>query len=199
MGRLRSASAVADFSILISDCRLGIGFAFDDDGKPAGPSSRPNHVKAAVEGSLRRLGVDHIDLLYQHRIDPDVPIEDTAGAVRELIDAGKVGHFGLSEAAPRTIRRAHAVQPVTALQSEYSLWWRARRLRSSRRLRSLVSGSSRSARWARDSSPARSTPRPHSRQATSATAFRVSPPAPARRTRMCSACSLDVARPAFGS
>jgi aryl-alcohol dehydrogenase-like predicted oxidoreductase len=74
---------------------------------------------------LRRLGVDHIDLLYQHRVDPDVPIEDTAGAVRALIEAGKVGHFGMSEAAPRTIRRAHAVQPVTALQSEYSLWWRA--------------------------------------------------------------------------
>jgi len=74
---------------------------------------------------LRRLDTDHIDLLYQHRVDPGVPIEDTAGAVRELIEAGKVGHFGLSEAAPRTIRRAHAVQPVTALQSEYSLWWRA--------------------------------------------------------------------------
>jgi aryl-alcohol dehydrogenase-like predicted oxidoreductase len=101
------------------------GFAFDADGKQTGLSSRPEHVKAAVEGSLRRLGVDHIDLLYQHRVDPDVPIEDTAGAVRELIDAGKVGHFGLSEAAPGTIRRAHAVQPVTALQSEYSLWWRA--------------------------------------------------------------------------
>ena len=101
------------------------GFAFDDDGSQTGLSSRPDHVKAAVEGSLRRLGTDHIDLLYQHRVDPDVPIEDTAGAVRELIDAGKVGHFGMSEAAPRTIRRAHAVQPVTALQSEYSLWWRA--------------------------------------------------------------------------
>lgn len=101
------------------------GFAFDDDGKQTGLSSRPEHVKAAVEGSLRRLGVDRIDLLYQHRVDPGVPIEDTAGAVRELIDAGKVGHFGMSEAAPRTIRRAHAVQPVTALQSEYSLWWRA--------------------------------------------------------------------------
>jgi aryl-alcohol dehydrogenase-like predicted oxidoreductase len=101
------------------------GFAFDDDGRQTGLSSRPDHVKAAVEGSLRRLSTDHIDLLYQHRVDPDVPIEDTAGAVRELIDAGKVGHFGLSEAAPRTIRRAHAVQPVTALQSEYSLWWRA--------------------------------------------------------------------------
>jgi len=101
------------------------GFAFGDDGKQTGLSSRPEHVKAAVEGSLLRLGVDHIDLLYQHRVDPDVPIEDTAGAVRELIEAGKVGHFGLSEAAPGTIRRAHAVQAVTALQSEYSLWWRA--------------------------------------------------------------------------
>jgi aryl-alcohol dehydrogenase-like predicted oxidoreductase len=101
------------------------GFAFDDDGRQTGLSSRPGHVKAAVEGSLRRLGVDHIDLLYQHRVDPDVSIEDTAGAVRELIEAGQVGHFGLSEAAPHTIRRAHAVQPVTALQSEYSLWWRA--------------------------------------------------------------------------
>ena len=101
------------------------GFAFDNDGKQTGLSSRPEHVKAAVQGSLRRLGVDHIDLLYQHRVDPDVPIEDTAGAVRDLIAAGKVGHFGLSEAAPDTIRRAHAVQPVTALQSEYSLWWRS--------------------------------------------------------------------------
>jgi len=101
------------------------GFAFDDDGKQVGLSSRPEHIRAAVDGSLRRLGTDHIDLLYQHRVDPDVPIEDTAGAVRELIDAGKVSHFGMSEAAPRTIRRAHAVQPVTALQSEYSLWWRA--------------------------------------------------------------------------
>jgi aryl-alcohol dehydrogenase-like predicted oxidoreductase len=101
------------------------GFAFDDDGKQTGLSSRPAHIAAAVEGSLRRLGVDHIDLLYQHRVDPDVPIEDTAGAVRGLIETGKVGHFGMSEAAPRTIRRAHAVQPLTALQSEYSLWWRA--------------------------------------------------------------------------
>ncbi len=100
------------------------GFSFDENGKQTGRSSRPDHVRAAVEGSLRRLGIDHIDLLYQHRVDPDVPIEDTAGAVRELIAAGKVGHFGLSEASPRTIRRAHAVQPVTALQSEYSLWWR---------------------------------------------------------------------------
>jgi aryl-alcohol dehydrogenase-like predicted oxidoreductase len=101
------------------------GWTFDDDGKQAGLSSRPEHVKAAVEGSLRRLRTDHIDLLYQHRVDPTVPIEDTAGAVRELIQAGKVRHFGLSEAAPKTIRRAHAVQPVAALQSEYSVWWRA--------------------------------------------------------------------------
>ena len=101
------------------------GFAFDDNGRQTGLSSRPDHVKAAVDGSLRRLGVDHIDLLYQHRVDPAVPIEDTAGAVRDLIDAGKVGHFGMSEAAPHTVRRAHAVQPVTALQSEYSLWWRS--------------------------------------------------------------------------
>jgi aryl-alcohol dehydrogenase-like predicted oxidoreductase len=101
------------------------GFAFDDGGVQTGLSSRPEHVKAAVEGSLRRLRVDRIDLLYQHRVDPAVPIEETAGAVRELIEAGKVNHFGLSEAAPNTIRRAHTVQPVTALQSEYSVWWRS--------------------------------------------------------------------------
>ena len=100
------------------------GFAFDEQGAQTGLSSRPEHVRRAVEGSLRRLGVEAIDLLYQHRVDPDVPIEDVAGAVKELIEAGKVRHFGLSEAGVRTIRRAHAVQPVTALQSEYSLWWR---------------------------------------------------------------------------
>jgi aryl-alcohol dehydrogenase-like predicted oxidoreductase len=101
------------------------GFDFYADGnQTGGVNSRPDHVKAAVEGSLRRLGVERIDLLYQHRVDPAVPIEDTAGVVKELIEAGKVGHFGMSEAAPATIRRAHAVQPVTALQSEYSLWWR---------------------------------------------------------------------------
>ena len=100
------------------------GFAFDEDGRQDGVSSRPEHIRAAVEGSLRRLRTDVIDLLYQHRVDPDVPIEDVAGTVKELIDAGKVRHFGLSEAGPTTIRRAHAVQPVTALQSEYSLFWR---------------------------------------------------------------------------
>ncbi|BAY09653.1 aldo/keto reductase [Calothrix sp. NIES-2098] len=89
-----------------------------------GLNSRPEHIKEAVEGSLKRLKVEAIDLLYQHRVDPDVPIEDVAGAVKELIHEGKVKHFGLSEAGVQTIRRAHAVQPVTALQSEYSLWWR---------------------------------------------------------------------------
>ncbi|MDF5710522.1 MAG: aldo/keto reductase [Nostoc sp. S4] len=89
-----------------------------------GLNSRPEHIKEAVEGSLKRLKVEAIDLLYQHRVDPDVPIEDVAGAVKELIEQGKVKHFGLSEAGVQTIRRAHAVQPVTALQSEYSLWWR---------------------------------------------------------------------------
>jgi aryl-alcohol dehydrogenase-like predicted oxidoreductase len=87
-------------------------------------NSRPEHINQAVEGSLRRLKTDVIDLYYQHRVDPDVPIEDVAGAVKELIQAGKVKHFGLSEAGAKTIRRAHAVQPVTALQSEYSLWFR---------------------------------------------------------------------------
>ena len=104
-------------------------FGFDlsgKDNKPgaAGVNSRPEHIKQAVEGSLKRLKVDTIDLLYQHRVDPDVPIEDVAGAVKELIQAGKAKHFGLSEAGAQTIRRAHAVQPVTALQSEYSLWFR---------------------------------------------------------------------------
>jgi len=89
-----------------------------------GVTSRPERIRAAVEGSLRRLRTDHIDLLYQHRVDPDVPIEDVAGTVKELIEAGTVRHFGLSEAGPTTIRNAHAVQPVTALQSEYSLFWR---------------------------------------------------------------------------
>jgi aryl-alcohol dehydrogenase-like predicted oxidoreductase len=103
------------------------GFNIDTDGtQHSDPplNSRPEHIKQAVEGSLRRLRTDHIDLLYQHRVDPDVEIEDVAGAVKDLIDEGKVRHFGLSEAGVDIIRRAHAVQPVTALQSEYSLWWR---------------------------------------------------------------------------
>lgn len=95
-----------------------------EGGKQAGLDSRPEHIKEVVEASLKRLKTDRIDLLYQHRVDPAVPIEDVAGAVKELIRAGKVKHFGLSEAGVEIIRRAHAVQPVTALQSEYSLWWR---------------------------------------------------------------------------
>jgi len=103
--------------------KFGIGL------DPADPKARqinghPDYVQAACEASLRRLGVDHIDLYYQHRVDPNVPIEDVAGTVRDLIAEGKVGHFGLSEASAATVRRAHAVQPVAAVQSEYSLWWR---------------------------------------------------------------------------
>ena len=99
------------------------GFSFDGS-RSTGLDSRPEHIRATVEDSLRRLNVERIDLLYQHRVDPDVPIEDVAGTVKDLIDAGKVGHFGLSEAGVEVIRRAHAVQPVTALQSEYSMFWR---------------------------------------------------------------------------
>jgi len=101
------------------------GFKIDPNtGKQAGLDSRPEHIKEVAEASLKRLKTDVIDLFYQHRVDPEVPIEDVAGAVKDLIRAGKVKHFGLSEAGVQTIRRAHAVQPVTALQSEYSLWWR---------------------------------------------------------------------------
>src|SRR5215208_2083117 len=99
------------------------GFTFEG-GKQAGLDSRPSHIREVAEASLKRLKTDRIDLLYQHRVDPNVPIEDVAGAVKDLIREGKVGHFGLSEAGVQTIRRAHGVQPVAALQSEYSLWWR---------------------------------------------------------------------------
>ncbi|ENV4277388.1 aldo/keto reductase [Salmonella enterica] len=100
------------------------GFTFGDDNKQQILNSRPENIRKAVEGSLKRLKTEVIDLLYQHRVDPDVPIEDVAGTVKELIAEGKVKHFGLSEAGAQTIRRAHAVQPVAALQSEYSMWWR---------------------------------------------------------------------------
>ncbi len=101
------------------------GFKLDPrTGKQAGLDSRPEHIREVAEASLKRLRTDTIDLLYQHRVDPEVPIEDVAGGVKDLIQQGKVKHFGLSEAGAKTIRRAHAVQPVTALQSEYSLWWR---------------------------------------------------------------------------
>jgi aryl-alcohol dehydrogenase-like predicted oxidoreductase len=100
-------------------------FGFNiENGKQAGLDSRPTHIREVAEASLKRLRTDRIDLFYQHRVDPNVPIEDVAGAVQDLIGEGKVKHFGMSEAAAQTIRRAHAVQPVTALQSEYSLWWR---------------------------------------------------------------------------
>jgi aryl-alcohol dehydrogenase-like predicted oxidoreductase len=100
------------------------GFDMEGAGRASGLDSRPETIRSGVEGSLQRLLTDHIDLLYQHRIDPDVPIEEVAGAVKDLIDEGKVRHFGMSEAGGENIRRAHAVQPVRALQSEYSLWWR---------------------------------------------------------------------------
>src|SRR5207248_4713961 len=101
------------------------GFKLDPNGgPPVGVDSRPEHIKEVADASLKRLRTDVIDLFYQHRVDPNVPIEEVAGAVKELIQEGKVRHFGLSEAGVQTIRRAHAVQPVTALQSEYSLWWR---------------------------------------------------------------------------
>jgi aryl-alcohol dehydrogenase-like predicted oxidoreductase len=100
------------------------GFEFDAEGRQVGLNSRPEHIRQMTEGSLKRLGGEAIDLYYQHRVDPNVPIEDVAGTVKQLIQEGKVRHFGLSEAGVRTIRRAHAVQRVTALQSEYSLWWR---------------------------------------------------------------------------
>jgi aryl-alcohol dehydrogenase-like predicted oxidoreductase len=100
------------------------GYKFGPNGEQIGLDSRPEQIKQVAEGSLKRLKVEAIDLFYQHRVDPDVPVEEVAGAVKDLIEAGKVKHFGLSEAGAQTIRRAHVVQPVTAVQSEYSLWWR---------------------------------------------------------------------------
>jgi len=104
--------------------KFGFDFGPNGDGPQQGLNSKPDYIKQSVEGSLKRLRVETIDLFYQHRVDPDVPIEDVAWAVKELIGEGKVKHFGMSEAAAQTIRRAHAVEPVTAVQSEYSLWWR---------------------------------------------------------------------------
>ncbi len=106
------------------DIVIATKFGFKDASPPKGVDSRPDHIREVVDASLKRLKTDHIDLLYQHRVDPTVPMEDVAGTVKDLIQAGKVKHFGLSEAGAGSIRRAHAVQPVAALQSEYSLWWR---------------------------------------------------------------------------
>jgi len=150
------------------------GFTFGDDNKQQILNSRPEHIRVAVEGSLRRLKTDYIDLLYQHRVDPDVPIEDVAGVVKDLIGEGKVKHFGLSEAGAQTIRRAHAVQPVTALQSEYSLWGASLSKKSCRRFGSWGSASSRSAHWAKVFSPGRCRRRPLTAATTSAASSRVS-------------------------
>ena len=138
-----------------------------------GLDSRPEHIRLVVERSLKRLKTETIDLLYQHRVDPDVPIEHVAGTVKELIQEGKVRHFGLSEPGARTIRRAHAVQRVTAVQREFSLWWRRRSKTSCRRSRSSEIGFVPTARSARVSLPARSMRPPHSRTPTPATASSV--------------------------
>ena len=130
--------------------------------KPRGRMLRPEDIAAAVDGSLRRLRLDVIDLYYQHRVNPDVPIEEMAGAVKDLITAGKVKHFGMSEAAADTIRRAHAVQPVTAIQSEYNLWWRRPEQGVLAACAELGIGFVPSALSARASSPEPSTPRPPS-------------------------------------
>ena len=173
------------------------GFHLDPSRTPpySGLDSRPERIREAVEGSLRRLRTDRIDLLYQHRVDPEVPIEDVAGAVRDLISAGKVRHFGLSEAAAATIRRAHAVQPVAAVQSEYSLWWR----RPEEEVIPFARGAGhrpRPVQPARQGLPDRapSTPRPRSRRATSGGRSRASPRRPARRTRRSSSSSGRSAR-----
>ena len=143
------------------------GFELDPDGRQAGSASTAGRStsRRSPKASLKRLRIDVIDLFYQHRVDPNVPIEDVAGAVKDLIREGKVKHFGLSEAGAQTIRRAHAVQPVTALQSEYSLWSRDPEAESAAdAARSSGSASSRSARSARASSPARSTRTPRSKR-----------------------------------
>ena len=137
-----------------------------------GLNSRPEHIKQAVEGSLKRLKIEVIDLLYQHRVDTNVAIEDVAGTVKELIAQGKVKHFGLSEAGAQTIRRAHAVQPVTALQSEYSLWTRTPEKEVLPTLEELASASCHTARWVRVSSRERWTRKLLSTAPTSATSSR---------------------------
>ena len=131
-------------------------FGFEAGKVEAGLNSKPAHIKEVAEAALKRLKTNVIDVFYQHRVDPDVPIEDVAGAVKDLIGEGKVRHFGLSEAGVQTIRRAHAVQPVTALQSEYSLWWKEPEKETCRRLKSLESALFPSALWARGSSRAQS-------------------------------------------
>src|SRR5947208_15860684 len=144
-----------------------------ENGKQAGPDSRPEHIKEVAEASLKRLKTDVIDLFYQHRVDPNVPIEDVAGAVKDLIQQGKVKHFGLSEAGVKTIRRAHAVQPVTALQSEYSLWWREPETEVIPTLEELGIGFVPFSPLGRVFSPGRLTRAPRSRARTFGTRYRV--------------------------
>jgi aryl-alcohol dehydrogenase-like predicted oxidoreductase len=160
------------------------GFNITSGGKMNGL----NTIREVIEASLKRLKTDVIDLSYQHRVDPDVPIEDVAGAVKELISQGKVKHFGLSEASDETIRRAHAVQPVTALQSEYSLWWRESEQAVMPTLEELGIGFVPFSRLAKASSPARSTIRRASTAQTSATSCRASQKKTARRTWVWSTC-----------
>ena len=144
-------------------------FGFDLTGtRPSRVDSRPEHIREVADNSLRYLGTDHIDLLYQHRVDPEVPIEDVAGTVRQLIDAGKVRYFGLSEAGPETIRRAHAVQPVSALQTEYSIFERDVEEQVLPPCGNSASASSRTRRSAAASSPRRSSPRTSTRATTCA-------------------------------
>jgi aryl-alcohol dehydrogenase-like predicted oxidoreductase len=163
------------------------GFSFDSS-RSTGLDSRPEHIKATVEDSLRRLGAESIDLLYQHRVDPDVPLEEVAGAVKELIAAGKVAHFGLSEAGVEAIRRAHACSRSRRCRASTPCGGANRKLRSCRRWPSSGSGSFRSVRSARASSPARSTARRPSVTPTCATRCRGSPSRPASPTRPSSTC-----------
>jgi len=167
------------------------GFELDSTGERGSPgvNSRPEHIKEVAEGSLKRLNVDAIDLFYQHRVDPDVPIEDVAGAVRDLIQEGKVKHFGLSEAAAGTIRRAHAVQPVTAVQSEYSLWTRGPEAEVLPTLEELGIGFVPFSPWEGDSSRGRSTNARRSTAPTSEPRSHDSRRRPGRRTRLWSTCS----------
>ena len=143
------------------------------DGKQAGLDSRPKHIREVVEGSLKRLRIETIDLLYQHRVDPNVPIEEVAETVKDLIREGKVKHWGLSEAGVETIRRAHAVKPLTAVQSEYSMWWRRPEEELIPTLRNSGSASFHSALWARDSLLEGLTSILHSRTQTSVISYLV--------------------------
>jgi aryl-alcohol dehydrogenase-like predicted oxidoreductase len=172
---------------LRNQVKIATKFGWDVDADTGvhhgGVNSKPDHIKAAVEGSLRRLKTDHIDLLYQHRVDPEVPMEDVAGAVKELIEQGKVRFFGLSEAGAGSICRAHAVQPVAALQSEYSLWTREPENEIIPILEDSESALCPTVRWGKVSSPPRLTRAPRSTPPTSATGSRAFRRKLARQTK----------------